>query len=555
MKRLAITVLLSATFPATVAWCQETDDLAGAKQPQPDLKLKRDWQYKRVHQLAIRYLLLDRAAESESFLHDFIAAHEEDAESYFVLGLIHASRGDVEESVASLRKAIALGLPPERIVAGPRPLFAGIADHDLYRRLVEYYGSIPLHGPLVGNVTDRSASVWVRTAQDLSVRVALWNPDSPREVRQSQPAQSAATTDFTAVANIDDLQADTLYHYEVQVGDGPVRRQPDWHFRTLPLSGQAATFTIAFGGGAGYVPDNERMWNTIGQFDPLALLLLGDNVYIDDPESPSMQRYTYYRRQSRPEWRRLTGQTAVFTIWDDHDFSTNDSWGGAEIDRPTWKREFVWPIYRENWANPGYGGGESQPGCWYDFQIGDVDFFMLDCRYYRTDPRAEPASMLGPVQLEWLKERLSNSSGTFKVICSSVPWNFRTKGDSRDTWNGFRAEREAIFGFIEQKRIEGVVLISADRHRSDAWRIERPGGYDFFEFNSSRLTNQHVHRTMKEQGALISYNAKQSFGLVSFDTTAADPWVNYDVINIDGETIDSLKVQRSQLQHDREGAE
>ena len=64
-------------------------------------------------------------------------------------------------------------------------------------------------------------------------------------------------------------------------------------------------FTIAFGGGSGYVPENERVWNTIGALEPRAVLLLGDNVYIDDPETPEMQRFHYYRRQSQPEWMRL----------------------------------------------------------------------------------------------------------------------------------------------------------------------------------------------------------------------------------------------------------
>jgi len=180
--------------------------------------------------------------------------------------------------------------------------------------------------------------------------------------------------------------------------------------------------------------------------------------------------------------------------------------------------------------------------------MGDVDFFMLDCRYYRTDPKSAAASMLGPVQLKWLKENLHESHGTFKVICSSVPWNFRTKGDSLDTWNGFPDEREVIFSFLEEQQIEGVILLSADRHRSDAWQIHRPDGYDLFEFNSSRLTNQHVHPTMEKQGALFSYNKKQSFGLVTFDTTAADAMVRYDVISIDGETVHSLPLRRSQLQ-------
>lgn len=74
------------------------------------------------------------------------------------------------------------------------------------------------------------------------------------------------------------------------------------------------------------------------------------------------------------------------------------------------------------------------------------------------------------------------------------------------------------------------------------------GSYPLYEFNSSRLTNQHVHPTMEKQGAIFSYNAKQSFGLVHFDTTADDPSVTYDVISIDEERVHSLTVRRSELE-------
>ena len=47
--------------------------------------------------------------------------------------------------------------------------------------------------------------------------------------------------------------------------------------------------------------------------------------------------------------------------------------------------------------------------------------------------------------------------------------------------------------------------------------------------------------------AIFSYNKKQSFGIVTFDTKAADPTVTYDVISIDREKVHSLTVKRSQL--------
>lgn len=547
MKNITLAIIAFVVPLTPGARGRDVDDLGGASRPVLQMRLQRDEPYKRVHQLAIRYLLLNRFDEARSFLEKFIKKHPGDAESYFVLGVLHARRGALEQSETAFEKSIELGLPPGRIIAGPRSLMKPIENQAFYRKLVAAHVTAPVHGPLIGDVTDSAASIWVRTAEESSVTIFVNRADDSEAIHKFGPQSSTQGGDFTAVVRIENLEPDTIYDYRIRIGEGPILHEQFWKFKTFPKAGAAAKFAIAFGGGAGYVPDNERMWNTIASFHPLALMLLGDNVYIDDPESSVMQRYTYYRRQSRREWKQLTARTGVFTIWDDHDFSTNDSWGGPLVDKPLWKQHIVWPIFRQNWANPAYGGGAEQPGCWYRFSIADVDFFMLDCRYYRTNPKLDSPSMLGAVQLRWLQDELLRSSGTFKVICSSVPWDFRTKGGSLDTWNGFPDEREAIFSWIEKQNIEGVVLMSADRHRSDAWRIERANGYDFYEFNSSRLTNQHVHPSMEKKGALFSYNKKQSFGLVSFDTTAVDPTVRYDVISIDGEKVRSLEPRHSQL--------
>lgn len=207
----------------------------------------------------------------------------------------------------------------------------------------------------------------------------------------------------------------------------------------------------------------------------------------------------------------------------------------------------VWCTFINNWNNPYYGGGEKQPGCWFDFSIGDVDFFMLDGRYYRDKPRSENPSMLGVTQKKWLFEKLKSSTATFKVLASPVPWALGAKPGSRDPWQGYREEREQIFSFIEENRIDGVILISADRHRSDAWKIERENGYDLYEFESSKLTNIHTHKIMP--GALFVYNQKCSFGLLKFDTTKSDPQVTYQINNIDDEVIWKLTLNKSQLTH------
>ena len=306
-------------------------------------------------------------------------------------------------------------------------------------------------------------------------------------------------------------------------------------------------FTIGFGGGSGYVPENERMWDTIGAIEPRALLLLGDNVYIDDPETPEMQLFHYYRRQSQPEWGKLAKTVPIYSIWDDHDFTTNDGWGGPDIEKPSWKRD-VWEIYKENWDNPYYGGGKENPGCWFDFSIGDVHFIMIDGRYYRESPKDETPSMLGPVQMKWLKKTLTEKPATFTVICTNVPMAPKVKPGSKDTWDGYPEERSAIYQFIADQKIPGVVILSADRHRSDAYKVDTEinGMYPLFEFSSSRLTNQHVHKLIDH--SLFGYNDKQSFGKIDFDLTTEDPTVKYTIINIDGKKIHDLTIKLSQLQ-------
>ena len=329
--------------------------------------------------------------------------------------------------------------------------------------------------------------------------------------------------------------------------DGQKNESPKQRFTTFNQVGNAGNFRLAFGGGAGFVPQHEYIWNTIADTEPQALFQLGDNVYIDNTDVMDMHHYCYYRRQSRSEYRALVSGVSVFSIWDDHDFGLNDCSGGPGIETPKWKRS-TYEIFRDNWANPAYGGGDKQPGIWWDTYINDVHFICIDGRYYRTNPKTTKGklSMLGSAQKYWLLNTIKKSKGTFKVLVSPVPWVFKAKGDSKDTWNGFKDERNEIFQFLKENNIKGVLLMSADRHRSDLWKIDRSDDYSLYEFNSSRLTNQHVHKTMDE--AIYSYNAKQSFGTVDFDTQAKDPTATYAVHSIDGEQIYKFTVKRSQLE-------
>jgi len=548
LPHILIAVLLIA--PAASA----AEKSKGKKGGKRRASVRLNGQYKRAHQRLLKQILAGKSEAAATTMEKILAAHPDDGETHFMMAVARAQLGQLDKSHAATQQAVQHGVPLGRFVAGPRNLLAPLSKHGPIRKWVEKeFAHRPVHGPMLGDVGSAAAKVWIRTDGQRKVECLVRRAKSGTKIEARFPfSQPTAETDFTAICQLEGLSPATEYEYAVSFVDRPQGGEVahQWHaFRTPPEAGKPVKFTFAFGGGAGYVPERERMWTTIAKAQPDALMLLGDNVYIDDPTTPEMQKYCYYRRQSRPEFEKLIAQTAVYSIWDDHDFAKNDSSGGPKIDEPAWKRP-VWNVFRQNWANPGYGGGKKQPGCWYKFSRGDVEFFMLDCRYYRTPPRGTPEdqrSMLGPVQLQWLLEGLSQSKATLKIIASSVPMAKNTKGGSQDTWDGFDVEREKIFRHLAKNNITGVLIISADRHRSDAYKIDRTdqGGYPLYEFNSSKLTNQHTHGTIKH--ALFSYNKKNSYGLVHIDTTADDPTVRYDVINIDGERVHSLNVKRSEL--------
>jgi len=471
-----------------------------------------------------------------------------DCEALYFLAIAQAQKGRVDEAVATAKKALAGGLAIGRFLAGPRTVARPLLESKAFQALAAKHAVRLVHGPMVGAVTHERARFWVRTAAEMPVAVVLTQSGAPGPPIRSAVVNTKADRDFTAMVELAGLQPATQYDVAVHVGGKPVALEAKPSFRTFPKPGAKGRFQVAFGGGAGYTPQHERMWNTLAGHKLTAFLTLGDNVYIDTPEVPETQRYCYYRRQSRPEWRRFVASTPVFSIWDDHDFGTNDCKGSPGIDDVPWKVP-VWNVFRENWVNPSYGSGDKQPGVWYDFTIGDVDFIMLDCRFYRVlgtkGKDDDSGTMLGPVQKKWLLGRLARAKGTFKVLASSVPWSKGTKGGSRDTWDGFNQEREEILSFLAENRVEGVFLISADRHRSDAYKTERPNAYPLYEASSSRLTNVHTHGIIKH--SLFGYNEKCSFGLLTFDTARADPELTYQVVNIDDEVIHTLKIKRSEL--------
>ncbi|MBZ0256736.1 PhoD-like phosphatase N-terminal domain-containing protein, partial [bacterium] len=278
-------------------------------------------QYKKVTREIFDTLDAGKVDAAISEFNQFLKENPNDLECYFGLAAAYSLKGEIKKAMENVDLAVQNGLSFGRFRAGPRPWFDNLYKSDAYKEYARVHfnqhDDLLVHGPLLGCVDDHSAKFWVRTMELAGATVNLSEtPDMQTGLKTSWGA-TKPENDFTSVLSVDGLKPDTRYYYEIHING--IQKTQVYSFRTFPEAGAASKFSIAFGGGAGYTPKHEYMWNTLSKHDPLAFLFLGDNVYIDNPTSPNVQRYCYYRRQSRPEFRNFVAQRSNFAIWDDHD--------------------------------------------------------------------------------------------------------------------------------------------------------------------------------------------------------------------------------------------
>lgn len=407
-----------------------------------------------------------------------------------------------------------------------------IAQDPAYLALLKKHNLSLLGGPALGQLTPTSVSIWLRTAQPAEVTIVL--ADGPAQTTFG-PVKTTFEEDLTGTISITGLKPNTSYAYQLLIDGKPASPLPkNLTFRTAPKPGAQEKFTVAFGACSRYVPATEPIWEVVAAQNPIAYLTLGDNLYINHPEKPQKQRVHYYRRQFHPSYQTLTATAPIYSIWDDHDFGNNDDEGGPETFKPAWKYK-NFQVFSQNWNNPPYAGGKDHPGTFFDFVIGDVHFIMTDGRYYR---HRKGKSLLGDFQKNWLKNTLSNSKSTFKVLCSGTLWTEHADKKGKDSWQGYRAERDEIFSLIRDQKIGGVFLLSGDRHRHEMFKLGFDIGYPLYEFETAKVTNIHTHDANPH--ALFSYNKGNFFGLLDFDFSAKDPTLTYRCVTEKGTSPEHL---------------
>ena len=392
-----------------------------------------------------------------------------------------------------------------------------------------------LQGPMLAPAGKGSLTVWARASGPYPVEVQYATSPDMADARTSPPVQATLENDLIVVLRIEGLKPGTTYWYRVLI-NGQTDR-----YRTQPFMARTApdrpqSFRVAFGSCARIARDPEqRVFRAVGAQSPDLFFWLGDNVYAD-AESEVAFADEYRRQRSVATLQSVIRTVPQFAIWDDHDFGYNDSNGTFPF------KERSLAVFKQYWANPAYGQPDN-PGVYFEYSHAGIDFFFLDGRYYRapnSGPDGSDKTFLGKAQKEWLKQRLLASRAPFKILACGSGWSM-ADGPTGDTWAAFRTERDEIFDFIRDRRIEGVVCLSGDSHVGELNCIpwSEKGGYDIYDLVSSPLaqpTDSNWVYQSPEVRMRPVYAGGSNFGLLEFEM-GASPQLTFKLFNEWGDSV------------------
>ncbi len=207
-------------------------------------------------------------------------------------------------------------------------------------------------------------------------------------------------------------------------------------------------------------------WADIQAQQPDALLLLGDNVYLDhdqhqQPGPLAAELDALYARQfAEPGFAVLLAdlrarRAPLLAVYDDHDFLGDDRCGGdhdpalREAARAAFVRAFQ--------------AGPAGPDVYARHSLGLVDLILLDTRFYRSHPSrtVDPRNaMLGARQWAWLEQQLQASTATFLVVASAT--NLHNFGGQ--SWEQHPGAFQRLVGLLQGRA--GALVVSGDAHRN-----------------------------------------------------------------------------------------
>lgn len=402
-------------------------------------------------------------------------------------------------------------------------------------------------GPMTGYSEMREALLWVQTTRPARVRFEYWDSLAPGTRLRTDEVTTDARSAHTARVLADRVEPGRVYHYQLFLDDRAVRldrtlrfqTQALWQWRTDPPA-----FRIALGScfyvnepvydrpGTPYGSDFQIL-EALGRARPDAMLWLGDNTYLREADWYSrtgiLRRWTHTR--SYPGLQPLLGAMHHYATWDDHDYGPNDS------DRSYRDKRLTREAFGLFWANPAAIFGEEE-GVTTMFQWADVDFFLLDDRWWRmpNDRRTGDRTLLGHAQREWLVDALAASQAPFKIVV--LGGQVLNPVQRWETFATYPAEREWLLARIAEEGIRGVFFVSGDIHHTELTKLERPGTYPLYDLSVSALTAG-ISRVRADDGNTLRVPGttveEHNFATLDFSGPRTDRQMLITVWNAEGE--------------------
>jgi alkaline phosphatase D len=351
----------------------------------------------------------------------------------------------------------------------------------------------------------REAAIWVQTTEAAEVSLFFW-PEKNKDLKKGLTKNTDETKSYSELFICSNLEPGTTYKYEICV-NGEVKNkgnsfytQPLWQYRTDPPEFKVAMGSCAFINEEAYDRPGEPYGKDYGIFDeivqknPNAMLWLGDNVYFREVDwnTKSGMMYRYNQMRKLPEMQKLLSACPHYAIWDDHDFGPNDS-NGSFI-----HKDWSLDVFKNYWANNSYGIPGVEGGITSQFTLGDMDFFIVDNRYFRTEPNlkgVEP-TILGKEQFSWLIQALDYSKAPFKFVM--IGGQVLNSAALFENYAQYPQERDSLLSLIDQNHIEGVVFLTGDRHCTEFSSDTLPGGTIVYDLTVSPLTSKSYDNTAEK---------------------------------------------------------
>ena len=291
---------------------------------------------------------------------------------------------------------------------------------------------------------------------------------------------------------------------------------------------------------------------------PDLFLFLGDNIYADTTEISVMQE-KYSTLAANPDFDRLISTLPILATWDDHDFGMNDAGTSYEL------KEASQQAFLNFWQDPKDSERRHRPGIYEAHIYGPpgkrLQVILLDTRFFRSEltkgekrvggpyvPSDDVSkTMLGEAQWSWLEKQLQKTAEA-RIIVSSIQLVADDAG--QECWANLPHERERFLRLLNETEAKGVILISGDRHWAELSVETQETRYPLYDLTSSSLNQGHGRGspTKNDHRALPKTFHAENYGRLAIDWEKANPSIELEIIDLNGDTQLRHSLQLSELQ-------